>query len=225
MSDRRYREDEVRKIFKLATSDRLPSAPGTPANDGLTLAEIQSIGGEIGVDAERIAHAAAALDTGASEHVRDSFGAPVEVGMAVPLPRAMSEQEWEQVVALMRSTFKARGQITTTGNLREWRNGNLHASHEPFGSGYRLRLGTTRGDANGVTALGFMGLAASAATYVAHLAIADPASLAAPLVFGAFGVSAFITNWVRLPRWAKTRAEQMKQIAARVKAMMGPENG
>jgi hypothetical protein len=221
MSERRYREEEVRKIFKLATSDRLPSAPGAPANDGLTLSEIQSIGGEIGVDAERIALAAAALDSGASEHVRSSFGAPVEVGLAVPLPRAMTEQEWEQTVALLRSTFRARGHITTHGGLREWRNGNLHASHEPFGNGYRLRLGTTRGDARGFTALGFLGLAAAGATTVAHYVIVDPTSMAAPLVMAGVGVAAFVSNWLRLPPWAKTRAQQMKQIAASVKAMMG----
>lgn len=225
MSDRRYREDEVRKIFKLATSDRPPSAPGAPANDGLTLAEIQSIGVEVGVDSETIARAAAALDAGAGQHVRKSFGSPVELGMSVPLPRAMSDQEWEQVVALMRSTFKARGQIASTGNLREWRNGNLHASHEPFAGGYRLRLGTVRGDAAVGPALGFTGLAASAASYIAHLAINDPASLAAPIVFGVFGVGSFVFNWLRLPRWARTRAQQMKQIAASVTSMMSQENG
>ena len=220
MSDRRYQDEEVREIFRLATSDRLPAAPGGPANEGLTLAEIQSIGMEVGVGSDMIARAAASLDAGATQRMRESFGAPVEVGMAVPLPRAMNEHEWEQVVALLRSTFGARGQITSTGNLREWRNGNLHASHEPFGNGYRLRFGTVRSDAAGVTALGFTGLAASAATYAAHLLSNDPLSLAAPIIFAAGGVGAFLVNWLRLPRWAKTRAQQMKQIAASVEAMM-----
>lgn len=220
MSDRRYREEEVRKIFKLATSERIASSPAAPASDGLTLAEIQSIGAEVGVDSDLIARAAAALDSGANEYVRRSFGAPVEVGMAVPLPRAMNEREWETVVAQLRNTFSARGQISTHGDLREWRNGNLVAAQEPFGNGYRLRLSTKRGDATGVTALGVAGLAASIATWVAHLVISDPTSVAAPLVMSGIGLSALAANWLRLPGWARTRAQQMKQIANSVRTMM-----
>ncbi|HEX6065274.1 MAG TPA: hypothetical protein VFZ04_13680, partial [Longimicrobiales bacterium] len=103
MNDRKYREDEVRKIFKLATTERVANGPA-PTSEGLTLAEIQSIGREVGVDSDVIARAAASLDATALEHKRTAFGAPVEVGRIVPLARAMTDHEWEQTVALLRST-------------------------------------------------------------------------------------------------------------------------
>lgn len=220
MNDRRYREEEVREIFKLATSERVASTPAAPASDGLTLAEIQSIGEEVGVGADVIARAAATLDSSESRYIRKSFGSPVAVGLAVPLPRAMSDHEWEQVVALLRSTFGARGDLSGHGALREWRNGNLFASHEPSGNGYRLRLGTVRGDAAGVNALGIGGMIGSAVMGVTQIATSYPGPLLAPVLLGAFGIGAFLTNFLRLPSWARKREAQMKHVAATAKAIM-----
>jgi hypothetical protein len=219
MSDRRYREDEVRKIFKLATTERVAKAPA-PTSEGLTLAEIQSIGSEVGVDGEVIARAAASLDATALEHKRTTLGAPVEVGRVVPLDRAMTDHEWEQTVALLRSTFRARGELTGHGTLREWRNGNLFASHEPSGDGYRLRIGTKKGNVAGFAALGGMGILASAITLVEHILVGSPPSLLPSIAFGAVGIGTLAANLLRLPPWARRREKQMTHIAATIKAIM-----
>ncbi len=219
MNDRKYREDEVRKIFKLATTERVAKTPAPPS-EGLTLAEIQSIGREVGVDGAVIARAAASLDAAALEHRRSLLGAPVEVGRVVPLDRAMTDHEWEQTVALLRSTFRARGDLTGHGTLREWRNGNLFASHEPAGDGYRLRIGTKKGDVAGFAALGGMGVLTSAVILAEHIFVGSPTSLLPSITFGAFGVSALAANLLRLPPWARRREQQMAHIAATIKAIM-----
>src|SRR5690606_31180184 len=163
MSERRYKEAEVRKILELATR---PTAtqPAPSASSGMTLAEIQSIGVEVGVEPDVIARAAASLDAGAVRPPRRSLGMPIDVAHTVHLPRALTDAEWEQLVAELRATFRARGQVRTHGGLREWSNGNLHASVEPAAGGYRLRMETVKGDAAGFNALGLVSLAMGVAT-------------------------------------------------------------
>lgn len=222
MSERRYRDDEVRKIFKLATTDKIANAPASRTPSGLTLEEMQSIGQEVGIAPDVVARAAAALDAGAPT-VRESLGMPVEVGTIIQLPRALTDHEWEMLVGELRRTFRARGHVHELGSSREWRNGNLHVVVEPAPSGYRLRLGTLKGDAVGINALGATGLAAAAATFIAHLVINDPNALIAPIMMATGGVAAFVTNWLRLPPWARKREAQFQEIAAKVRSIIAQE--
>jgi hypothetical protein len=226
LSERRYTDVEVRRIMELATSQALARPRNRPA-DGLTLSDVQSIGSEVGVDPTAIARAAATLDAGPSKPPRRSLGMPIEVERVIPLPRAPTDREWDQLVAELRATFRARGQVTVQGGLREWRNGNLHASVEPGPAGYRLRLGTVKGDARGVNALGATGLVAGATVFASMLLSGDVAgAMVVPAIFGTAGISAFLANMLRLPRWADQRAQQMEHVADRADAIIaGPDPG
>jgi hypothetical protein len=195
MSERRYRDEEVRRIFKLATTDKVANAPDV------------------------VARAAAALDAGAPTSARKSLGMPVEVGTIVPLPRALTDREWEILVGEVRRVFRARGQVHSVGNSREWRNGNLHVVVEPAQTGYRLRLGTLKGDAAGINALGATGVIASLVTWGVHFVSNDPNVLVAPVLFAA-GVTAFAANRLRLPAWASMRETQFQEIVAKVRSMI-----
>jgi hypothetical protein len=220
MSERRYTDAEVRRIMELATSQALVRPRPKPA-EGLSLADAQSIGSEVGVDAVAIARAAATLDAGLAAPPRRSLGMPVEVGRVVPLPRAPTDGEWDQLVAELRTTFQAPGRTSVQGGIREWRNGNLLASVEPGSSGYRLRLRTVKGDARSVNALGATGLLAGAAVFVSMIASGELAGAAVvPAIFGTAGVSAFLANMIRLPRWADRRADQMEHIMDRAHAIV-----
>lgn len=218
MMERRYDKDEVRRIFELATRQTAAQHSAWREGGGLTLAEIQDIGREVGVEPLQVARAAAALD---ARPLRKQLGQPIEVGRVVHLPRDLTDREWDQLVAELRSTFRAQGIVTIHGGIREWRNGNLHAALEPTEGGYRLRLGTFKGDAAGVTALGVIGVIAGVTTFSA-LWLAGEAADAMILssVLTAGGIGAFLTNTFRLPRWAKERQRQMEHIAAKVAAMV-----
>lgn len=220
MSERRYPDAEVRKIIELATRQALARPRRHPAA-GLTLHQIQSIGSEVGVDSTSIARAAATLDAGLAQPLRRSLGMPIEVGRVVPLPRAPTDAEWDELVAELRSTFGARGRVSVQGGLREWRNGNLHASVEPAAGGYRLRLGSLKGDAHGLNALGATGLLAGAAVCVSMILSGEIAgAIAVPAIFGTAGISAFLTNMIRLPLWADRRSEQMDRVLDRAQAIV-----
>lgn len=221
MTDRRYHEKEVRKILELATRpDTARPRPATAAN-GLTLADIQSIALEVGVAPDAVARAAAALDAPAAPRPRRSWGMPIEVGRTVPLSRPLTDHEWDQLVAELRTTFRARGRVTVEGGLREWRNSNLHACVEPSAAGYRLRLGTVKGDAAGINMVGASLVAAGAIVFGSvALGGGPPEAIFGPALMGGSGIAAFLANLIRLPRWAQQRQQQMEHIEARIHTIM-----
>jgi hypothetical protein len=217
MTERRYSDDEVREIFSLATTGEghdgsVPAEPG-----GLTLDALQRIGQEAGIAPARVAMAATQLDArGRTTPVRRSLGMPVGVSRVVDLPRAPTDREWEQLVALCRSTFGSRGRVSTTGGLREWSQGNLHVCIEPTERGEQLRLSTLKGDGAALNAVG-VGLGAMSILMSASVAAAGKPEKAWFFlgVFGGMSLATFVANLVRLPRWARERERQMEEIAER----------
>jgi len=223
--ERRYTEDEVSEIFALAASAGSASVPALADQHGLTLGELQEVGLEAGLAPERVARAAASL-VRRSESLprRTLLGAPVSVGRVVELPRAPTDREWEFLVAELRQTFDARGQVTSHSGVREWSNGNLHAVLEQTEAGHRLRLATRKGNATEVATMGAVGL------FMALLILAALVSkgrigleLFFPAMFALMGGGAFAANALRLPRWADERERQMEHIAARARELLaGP---
>ena len=222
MPERRYPEAEVAEIFRAAAVDRPGSSPHALAPaDGLTLAELQAIGAEVGLPPARIAEAAAALDLRRDAARRSDFGMPVAVRRAVDLPRAPTDREWAMLVADLRETFNARGRESSHGDVREWVNGNLHAFVEPTATGYRLRLGTTNGNALAMNRMGAGGLVmALVVMLLLFLTGKLPDAAMGPLIIAAMGTAALSLNALRLPAWAREREEQMELVAARAMAML-----
>ncbi|HEX8361180.1 MAG TPA: hypothetical protein VF613_13790 [Longimicrobium sp.] len=221
--ERTYDDGEIREIFAAAARKELaqPRADDAP---GLTLVELQDIGRQAGLDAAEVARAAAALDAHAlQEPERTSLWMRVEVTRVVPLPRAPTDPEWEQLVGELRATFRARGRVASQGGLREWANGNLHACVEPTGSGYQLRLGTLKRDASTLNAVGVAGVFAGTAALISAVMGGAAQDAIVPGMIAASGIAAFGANIVRLPRWADTRRRQMDFIAARIGVIMDGE--
>ena len=195
------------------------------STEGPTLAELQTIGSEVGLAPEQIARAASALDRGGDALPRRThFGMPVAVGRTVDLPRAPTDREWELLVAELRATFRARGKVGSHGGLREWTNGNLHAYVEPTETGHRLRVGTMKGNALAMTRMGLFGMGMGLFMLVAMLLTGRVADgLFAPVFLGTMGAVAFASAVLGLPRWARERDEQMEFIATRARALIGSE--
>lgn len=222
MSDERtYRDDEVAEIFEAAARGGSGSnALSSP--EGLTLAELQAIGREVGLAPDRIAEAAAAVELRHGALRRNDLGMPVSVGRTVDLPRAPTDREWEVLVAELRETFRARGRAASRGDVREWTNGKLHAYVEPTPDGHRLRLGTTKSDAVGLNRMGATGLVvALVSLLLLFLTGALPESVFVPMLLSAMGGAALAYNAVRLPAWALEREAQMERVAARARVLLG----
>ena len=222
--ERRYQDEEVKEILGLAANRAEVGRPVVSDEDGLTLSELQEVGLEVGMDPGRIAEAAFAVDTRREILPRrTSFGMPISVGRVIELPRAVTDREWELLVAELRETFGARGQVKSHGGVREWTNGNLHAFLEPTETGHRLRLRTHKGGAIALNRMGVAGLAMGLILLTMFLTTGpSPVRLEfVMMLLVGMGGGALATNIVSLPRWARDREGQMEYLAGRVEALLG----
>jgi hypothetical protein len=217
MPERRYTDDEVAEIFASA-SEREQAARGQlPSAEGLTLAELQKIGGEAGLAPDLVAQAARSLDEPRPPAPPVFFGIPLGVARTIRLDRRMTDAEWERLVVDLRETFAARGVIRTEGSFRQWSNGNLQVLVEPDGEGQRVRFRTIRGMSRSlmVFGLGAIGVAAVAAL-TSMLNGLTPQELSQVLTIAVTGAGFFALGALPLPRWAKLRQRQMDELAERL---------
>jgi hypothetical protein len=224
MPDRRYDDDEVAAIFQKAAEGQETLPRHAPQGVGLTLADLQEIGREVGIAPEAVAQAAQSMDLGGRAVSQTLFGLPFRVERTVALDRNLTEEEWGHLVVQLREVFNARGTVSASGSLRQWTNGNLQALLEPTATGYRLRLRTVKGSARTSMAAGFavLGVAAAVAISAAtagQLGHAVPGiALLSVLGLGMWGNSA-----LRLPAWASRRQRQMEIVAADLVRLTGPK--
>jgi hypothetical protein len=218
MAERRYNDKEIAAIFRAAAEQEPSSPPREVARDeGLTLAELQAIGGEVGMSSEAVAQAARAVDVRLGAASRTFLGLRIGVARTVNLNRELSEAEWERLVVQLREVFNARGRTRSEGSLRQWTNGNLQVLLEPTETGHRLRFRTVHGAARASIGAGLAILGVTAIVAVSGAiwgTLADAASSVA--LMAAAGVGMIASGALRLPRWARLRERQMEALAARV---------
>src|SRR5471030_904607 len=142
MTDRRFNEEEVAAIFKQATESQQTPQRQLPSGEGLTLAELQEIGQQVGIAPELVVRAAASLAAAGTETSREMLGLTIGVGRTIDLDRKLTEDEWDRLVVDLRETFDARGTVRQEGSFRQWTNGNLQVLVEPTATGSRVRLST-----------------------------------------------------------------------------------
>ena len=211
--DRRYDEEEIAEIFRLASEPDGPLTTREPAR-GLTLRQLQEVGAEVGMRPETIARAAASLDIAAERQPAPTIaGIRVGVSRTIDLPRPLSDDEWDRLVVTLRDVFGATGQTRRDGGLRMWRNGNLHAVLEPTATGQRLRLSTLKGNA-GARLLGGLGVALVGGTLLVIQGVMGLPDQVLPVAFiTAVGGGVFGSTAIQLPRWASRRERQMEAVA------------
>src|SRR5437660_5485155 len=216
MADRRYNDKEIAAIFRAATEGPANAPPDVPRDEGLTLADLQAIGREVGIAPDAITRAAQALDVrrGAA---RTLLGLPIGVARTVNLNRRLTEEEWGRLVVQLREVFDARGSTRSDGDLRQWTNGNLQVLLEPTAAGHRLRFRTLHGAARASIGAGLAALGVTATVVVAtaisgHLGDAIPGIV----LLLATGMAMIVNGALRLPRWARLRGRQMDALAAQM---------
>ena len=226
MADRHYDDDEAREIF-----DEASRSPGTPegrsaamtSGSGFTLAELQEIGAEAGIDPLRIAQAARSLQYRPEivpGPVRRMAGLPVGVSRTVDLGPSFDDADWNRLVVDLRDTFDARGTIHVQGGFREWTNGNLQALVEPTGDGFQLRLRTRKETAWATLGLSLVGLVFSVFLTLVLLNKGElDVKWVVPAFFALMSVGGVVSQMVQLPAWARTREQQMEAVARR--ALLG----
>src|SRR5512144_1325307 len=216
MTERRFNEAEVAAILKRATKADPAGQRQLSAGEGMTLAELQAIGREVGIAPDAIRDAAAVVGRSGLATSRRFLGLPLGVGRTVELNQSLSDDQWERFVVDLRETFDARGVTRSEGSLRQWSNGNLQALLEPTPTGYRVRLRTMRPEARTLmmAGIGFAGvsLASWIGAMIAGIA-GQPGKLLDVATFALIGATLFGLGALRLPGWARLRRRQMEEVA------------
>jgi hypothetical protein len=231
MTERRYTDEETAAIFKAAAELQQASLSAPAADsakptfgEGMTLAQLQEIGREVGIPSELVARAAHGLERRGRASVRRFLGLPIGVGRTVSLQRTLTDAEWEQLVVDLRETFDARGRLRSDGGFRQWTNGNLQALLEPTPTGHQLRLSTIKGDAYSLMTGGFAVLAFDLFMIAARTLGGRTINPSAILLTGAMGLAMILLGALRIPGWAKRRQQQMEEIIARITQPPAPDS-
>lgn len=222
-TERHFSEEEIAAIFEQAIEAQENARRTLTRREGLTLAELQEIGTELGITPEFIAKAAATSDVkSTADDTRTYFGLPVRVQRTIELPRAITDDEWDRLVVDLRETFQARGTIKRDGSLRQWTNGNLQALVEPTHNGSRLRLKSFL--SSGRDGIVGGGVSIITGLIVALLFTTETTSFgpefAVPIVVMLFGFILLSVYASHIPKWHRERDEQMEGIGKRIAAMM-----
>ena len=139
--DRLYSEAEVQALLRQAAERQQRLGPVSDAH-GLTLAEIEAIAAEAGLDP---AHVCAAAHSGPEQdEARHVLGAPWRVRRSRLVNGPLTDAAWIAAVQDLRSTLETDGTATQLGPVREWKAGKrderIRVTAEPEGDGYRLTL-------------------------------------------------------------------------------------
>ena len=226
MAERHYTEAEVASIFENAADAEAAGRRPAGGAEGMSLAQLQEIGREVGISPESVAQAARLVERGAQPGPRRFLGMPIGVGRTLELRRRLSDSEWERLVVDLRETFDARGHVSVQGSFRQWTNGNLQALLEPTSTGQRLRLQTFKGSAQSFVLGGLGTLGAGCVLALASLlarGVGVSETLLQILPFTVVGAGLLGMGALQLPAWARLRRRQMEEVLARLaQAVAGP---
>jgi hypothetical protein len=223
MSERRYDETEIRAIFARAAEEQESAQRRLASDEGLTLAELTRIGEEAGLSPGFVARAAATLDRmEAPPPPQRMMGLSVGVSRTAHLDAPLTDAQWQLLVSDLRYTFDASGKVRSTGQSREWRNGNLRCTVEPSHRGYQVRLRTRKGDAQTNVALGFGFVVVALGFLLAGSIGAASLTMIPAFPLAVSGIGLLIASWFSLPRWARTRERQMEGVIERVLERAAP---
>ena len=122
---RRYSDREVRRLLKYATelqqSDEA-GGPGGQGGGGMTLATLQEVAAEAGIEPRYVQLAAARIDRLEPTGLEHSLaGTPLVVRAERIVPGQLREEDYEQIVAEIQMATDVQGNASMVGRTLTWR--------------------------------------------------------------------------------------------------------
>ena len=132
-SSRRYNEKEVALIIKQA-SELQESASSADSSTGMSLAELEQVARETGLDPALIRRAATDLDTRVTDRTPSRFlGAPSTLRLERTIDGEVSPDEYEGLVLEIQRTVGGMGSASTLGRSLQWTSAGTGRRHSADG--------------------------------------------------------------------------------------------
>ena len=117
---RRYGDREIAKILKRAAAMQRRT-PARPDPSGLTLAELEEIAVEAGIDPENLRLAAAEVSSGSDDSLETKLlGAPLSLRLERSMAGELPPRLFGNLVPLLQAESGMTGQASTVGNTLTW---------------------------------------------------------------------------------------------------------
>lgn len=131
MPDRVFTEEEVKAIIRRASARQEEEAERSEAREhGLTLAELERLGTEVGLDPRHLRAAADEVQTGHRTAVQAETETDTHIIVEHWVDRPFTLEAWEDTVSLLRSRFgidmgmwygrSGAGRVERVGHAHEW---------------------------------------------------------------------------------------------------------
>lgn len=119
IDERLFTDQEIREILKLAV-EKAPSRE-LIARDGLSLAELKTIGAEVGIDPARMEDAARTVTFAQANRPNRLVGAPTILNFERKVAGELAPDDTPDVLALIRQTMGVQGEAVEIHGSLEWR--------------------------------------------------------------------------------------------------------
>ena len=129
-SERRYTDDEVALILRRAAE--LGGETGPSRSEGLSLAEIQQVAREVGIDPATVARAAAALPTRKPDRLTAILGGPMYFRLEATMARRASDADLGRILQSIRRAAGRQGRATQVLDSVEWRTSSEREGSQLF---------------------------------------------------------------------------------------------
>jgi hypothetical protein len=117
IEERRFTDREVREILKRAVE--APSR-GLIKSEGLSLAELQAIGEEVGIDPARVEDAARAVESRGVDRSGRLLGAPTVLNYERRISGSLAPEDTPEVLSVIRRTMGRQGEVNDVHGSLEW---------------------------------------------------------------------------------------------------------
>ena len=116
--DRIYSEEEIGRVLKRAAEiqGKQPRTSGY----GLSLAEIQELAADSGIDPELVTAAVSELKADQEALKKTIWGGPLSSTLIRSVEGQLSDDTWEEMLAMLRRTYKETGETERRGTTRQW---------------------------------------------------------------------------------------------------------
>lgn len=118
IDERKFTEQEVHEILKKAV-EKAPSG-ALVKSEGLSLAELKAIGGEVGIDPARLEDAARAVALGGGNRPNQILGGPTVLHFERKVEGELDPSDTTEIVSRIRRTMGRQGEVNEIHGSLEW---------------------------------------------------------------------------------------------------------